>query len=66
MIQFLNNLTSVINITNFMYLLSSIIEGYLFITMLLVIFDVKASYKQKLLHIFLIVIISNLSLKFIP
>lgn len=66
MIQFLNNLTSVINITNFMYLLSSIIEGYLFITMLLVIFDVKTSYKQKLLHIFLIVIISNLSLKFIP
>lgn len=43
------------------YFLATIIENYLFITMLLLIFDVKASNKQKISYVIFLLIISNIS-----
>ena len=62
MIQFVNNLVSNFTIINFIYAIAYIVENYLFLTMLLLVFNVKASTRQKLfymLHIIPINIITS-------
>lgn len=49
MMQFVNNLISNFTLTNFVYIIAYIIESYLFLTMLLLIFEVKATIRQKFL-----------------
>lgn len=48
MTQFVNNFLINFNITNILYILASFIEIYLFLKLLLIIFDVKSTVKQKL------------------
>ena len=50
MMQFVNNLVSNFTIINFIYAIAYIVENYLFLTMLLLVFNVKASTKQKLFY----------------
>ena len=62
MIQFVNNLVSNFTIINFIYAIAYIVENYLFLIMLLLVFNVKASTRQKLfymLHIIPINIITS-------
>ena len=61
MMSYLNNI-----LTNIMYLMASIIESYLFTTLLLLIFDVKSSKKQKALCMFLMIIIGRISSAILP
>ena len=59
MTQFVNNFLINFNITNILYILASFIEIYLFLKLLLIIFDVKSTVKQKL--IFIVVVVPNSS-----
>lgn len=61
MMQFVNNLISNFTLTNFVYIIAYIIENYLFLTMLLLIFNVKASNKQKITYLLFIIPINVLS-----
>lgn len=61
MIQFVNNF----NLINLVYFVATIIENYLFLTMLLLIFDVKSNKKQKLIYIISILAISEVTSKYI-
>lgn len=65
MIQFVTN--SIMNFTfiDFIYGIAYILENYLFLTMLLLIFDVKSSNKQKLTYIIFIIPINIISSNFI-
>ena len=62
MMQFVNNF----NLINLVYFVATIIENYLFLTMLLSFFDVKVSNKQKLTYIFLVITIGKMTSIFIP
>ena len=66
MMQFVNNILMSFNITNFIYFIATIVENYLFLTMLLLVFDVKASNKQKLIYMLLIIPINIIDSKFVP
>ena len=66
MMQFVNNLISNFTLTNFVYIIAYIIENYLFLTMLLLIFNVKASNKQKIIYLLLIIPIGNLTSNVAP
>ena len=66
MIQFLSNFVSSFDITNFIYFLFYIIESYLFITLLLSIFNVKSTHMKKFLCVLLIISVSTISSKVIP
>ena len=57
MIQLLNN----IYVINLVYFLATIIENYLFLTLLLLIFNITANYKQKALYILLVISIGKLT-----
>lgn len=61
MMQLLNNIFTYSNFINLVYSLLSLVESYLFVTMLLLIFDVKNTHKQKILCVFLILIISKIT-----
>lgn len=61
MMQLLNNLIMSFNFTNFIYTIAYVIENYLFLTMLLLIFNVKASNKQKVIYMLLIIPINVIS-----
>ena len=61
MIQLLNN----IDVINLVYFLATIIENYLFISMLLLVFDVKSTWKQKVLYLSIIIPINMLDSNFI-
>ena len=60
--QFLNN----INIIDIIYFFATFIEHYLFMALFLLIFDVKASHKQQITYLTLILIISVITSSFIP
>ena len=62
MMQFVNNF----NLINLVYFLTAIIEDYLIITMLLLVFDIKYSKKQKISYIILILLLSQLTSKLVP
>lgn len=66
MTQFVNNFLINFNITNILYILASFIEIYLFLKLLLIIFDVKSTVKQKLIFIVVVVPMSKILSYFIP
>lgn len=66
MIQYLSNFLTNFNIIDLIYLIATIIENYLVITVLLLIFDVKSSNKQKALYILLIITISDITANLMP
>ena len=69
MIQFLNNILTFFNfdVTDIIYfLIAGSIENYLFLTLLLLIFNVKASKKQKILYVILTICISKITSEFVP
>lgn len=66
MTHLLNNIVANFDWASVAYLVATFIETYLFTTLLLLIFDVKSSTKQKFWHIFIIVTISKLSSAFVP
>ena len=66
MTHLLNNLVTNFDWASVAYFVATFVEGYLFITLLLVIFDIKASNKQKILHLLIIIPVSQLTLSFIP
>ena len=66
MTQFLSNILENTTLVSFIYLIATLVETYLFTTILLLIFDVHASYKQKILHILLVLAISKLSASYVP
>ena len=59
MMQFLNNLISYFSIINLIYFISAIVEDYLLITLLLLLFNIKYSKKQKILYMIIILITSK-------
>lgn len=66
MMQFINNFITNFTLTNFIYIIAYIIENYLFLTMLLLIFNVKASNNQKIIYLFLIIPIGKLASNIAP
>ncbi len=66
MMQFVNNLISNFTLTNFVYIIAYIIESYLFLTMLLLIFEVKATIRQKFLYMLLIIPIGDVTKDCVP
>ena len=66
MIQFLNNIFSNINIINFIYLLSTLLEIHLIITLLLLLFNIKSTQKQRITYIICTLIISESSSNILP
>ena len=66
MTHLLNNIVANFDWASVAYFVATFVEGYLFITLLLVIFDIKASNKQKILHLLIIIPVSQLTLSFIP
>ena len=66
MMQLLNNLGSYFNITNLIYLISTIFETYLIITLLLLLFNIRYSKKQKIIYIIIVFMISETSSAIIP
>lgn len=69
MMQFVNNILMSLNfnITDIIYfLIAGVIENYLFLTLLLLVFDVKASKKQKFIYMLLIIPISKITSEFMP
>lgn len=61
MTPFLNSLCIKI-----IYFIASVIESYLFTTLLLLVFDVKSSKKQKFLCMFLMIVIGKISSALLP
>lgn len=71
MIQFFDNIwialsTPNSNLLNILLFPAGIVENYLFMSLFLIIFNEKASNKQKFAYVILISIISILSLNFLP
>lgn len=71
MIQFLNNIwialsSENVELVNILVSFAGIIEHYLFMLLFLNAFDVKSSFKQKILYVTLIFAISLFTLKIIP
>ena len=66
MMQFVNNILTSFDIINLIYFIATIVENYLFLTMLLLVFDVKASAKQKLIYIFLVIPLGKITSKLLP
>mgnify|MGYP004510661843 FL=1 len=66
MMQFLNNAITNFNVTNFIYVIAYIIENYLFLTMLLLVANLKASNKQKLIYMLLIIPIGEITANISP
>ena len=66
MIQFVNNIIINFNITTFIYFVAYILENYLFLTMLLLVFDVKVSKKQQLIYMLLIIPSGQITSNFVP
>lgn len=66
MMQFLNNIFSNINIINFIYLLSTLLEIHLIITLLLLLFNIKSTQKQRITYIICTLIISESSSNILP
>lgn len=50
MMHFVNDIMINFTVTDFIYAIAYVIENYLFLIMLLLVFDVKASNKQKLIY----------------
>ena len=65
MMQFVNNIMMNFNIANVIYFIAAFVEVYLFLSMLLLVFDVKSSTKQKLLYTLIILPINKLISTFI-
>lgn len=65
MMEFLN-IDLIPVLVNFVYFVATIIENYLFLIMLLLIFDVSATFKQKIIYLLLILTISNITTLLIP
>lgn len=66
MMHFVNDIMINFTVTDFIYAIAYVIENYLFLIMLLLVFDVKASNKQKLIYMVLIIPINVLSSNFMP
>mgnify|MGYP004692250153 CR=1 FL=1 len=66
MIQLLNNIYINFNWINLIYFIATIIEDYLFLLIILIVFDVKSTKTQKSVYILCIITVSNLSSYFIP
>ena len=66
--QFVNNLLmeSMPYITSIIYFIATFIETYLITTLLLLIFNIKYSQKQKLIYVTFISLISETSSAFVP
>ena len=61
-----NNLITNFNWANIAYFIAGIIESYLVLTILLLIFDLKASHKQKALCIALMLATGEISSLLLP
>lgn len=66
MMQFVNNILMNFTITDFIYAIAYVVENYLFLIMLLLVFDVKASNKQKLIYMVLTIFIGEFTVRFVP
>lgn len=66
MIQLVNNILTNFTFSDLIYAVAYVVENYLFLLMLLLIFDVKASIKQKLLYMLLTIPIGNITTNLIP
>ena len=66
MMQLLNNILVNFNWANLIYFIATIIEDYLIITLLLLIFDISYSKKEKLIYMILVLVISKINSIFIP
>lgn len=66
MTHLLNNLVTNFDWVNAVYFVATFVEAYLVLTVLLLIFDLKSSTKQKILCIFLMVAIGKISSTLLP
>ena len=71
MMQVLNNIwialsSENVRLVNWLLIPCTLIEPYLFMNLFLIVFDVKASNKQKILYVLSISILSIISLYYIP
>lgn len=66
MMQFVNDIMINFTITDFIYAIAYVIENYLFLIMILLVFDVKASNKQKLIYMVFTIFIGKFTADFVP
>lgn len=66
MTQFANDIMMNFSIINFIYAIAYVIETYLFLTMILLIFNVKNCRKQRLIYMLLILPTGKLTSNLIP
>ena len=66
MMQFVNDSMINFTITDFIYAIAYVIENYLFLIMILLVFDVKASNKQKLIYMVFTIFIGKFTADFVP
>lgn len=66
MMQFVNDIMINFTITDFIYAIAYVIENYLFLIMILLVFDVKASNKQKLIYMVFTIFIGKFTADSVP
>ena len=66
MMHFVNDIMINFTVTDFIYAIAYVIENYLFLIMLLLVFDVKASNKQKLIYMVFTIFIGEFTADFVP
>lgn len=66
MMHFVNDIMINFTVTDFIYAIAYVIENYLFLIMLLLVFDVKASNKQKLIYMVFTIFIGEFTTDFVP